>query len=462
MYLKVILITVKKKKVSLSLLESLYTNLAYTGANSGVGFATSKVLATASDDFHIIMTGWTLAKVKSAMSEIMAHGPNCDLSAMRLDVTDKESIQKAATLVQEKFGRLDVLINNPTTGTADVDVHTRFQLCMATKVTGPSLMSEAFRSLLLKSQKPYSIYVSSNLGSMAMSADPTSPAYRNMPRWSAYRASKAALNMVALQESIEVSSTALKVFVMCPRFVVLNLRGTSEDARTVMGQSWRSRGLREFSTKYCTRRARCRCRQVCSQGWCLSLVEATISRIVCRRRQRGIVLATTVAHYTVISPTREGTCNYYNKVFFFILLAQSNPYLILIYSCTSRNTLQGTYEVYTCMYVILRRLELDYVMLMLHAVWCNYLNITEPITCRNIPSQHSASSFSDVVSPSPPSFSLAQVSVSPTHQSTHRKVSFCYTLPPQTFLFGPLTASKGQLCLSRCCSFSIKHPRRCH
>ena len=183
------------------------------------------------------MTGRSLAKVESAMSEITAHSPNCDLSAMRLDVTDKESIEQAATLVQEKFGRLDVLINNAATATADVDVQTRFQLCMATNVTGPSLVSAAFRSLLLKSQKPYSIYVSSNLGSMTMSADPTSSAYRNMPRWSAYRASKAALNMVALQESIEVSSTALKVFVMCPGFVVSNLRGTSEDARTGWGKA---------------------------------------------------------------------------------------------------------------------------------------------------------------------------------------------------------------------------------
>jgi NAD(P)-dependent dehydrogenase (short-subunit alcohol dehydrogenase family) len=191
----------------------------------------------ASENFHIIMTGRSLAKAESAISDIKADNPKARLSTMQLDVTDESSIQHAAGLVQDQFGRLDVLINNAATGTADPDVQTRFQLCMITNVVGPALVSAAFRPLLLKSQSSYSIYVSSELGSMAMSADPTSPAYRNMPRWVAYRASKTALNMMALQESLECSSTALKVFAMCPGFVVSNLRGTSHEARMGWGKA---------------------------------------------------------------------------------------------------------------------------------------------------------------------------------------------------------------------------------
>ena len=207
------------------------------GANSGVGFATAKVIACASEVFHVIMASRSLEKAKSAMSEIEAAGTKGLLSTVQLDVTDERSIEQAVALVNQKFGRLDVLVNNAAAGSIDPDVKTRFQLCMDTNVIGPAVVSAAFRPLLLKSQKPYSIYVSSGMGSMAKASDPTSTIYRSLTNGEAYRASKAALNMVALQESIEFSSTALKVFVVCPGFVRSNLRGQSEEARSGWGKA---------------------------------------------------------------------------------------------------------------------------------------------------------------------------------------------------------------------------------
>jgi len=50
------------------------------------------------------------------MSEIEAAGPKGALSFMRLDVTDELSIEDAAAHVGEKFGRLDVLVNNAGVG----------------------------------------------------------------------------------------------------------------------------------------------------------------------------------------------------------------------------------------------------------------------------------------------------------------------------------------------------------
>lgn len=207
------------------------------GANSGVGFATAKVIACASETFHVIMTSRSLEKADHAKSEIEAAGTKGLLSTAQLDVTDERSIERAVALVREKFGRLDVLVNNAAIGSRDPDVKTRFQLCMDTNVIGPAVVSAAFRPLLLKSQAPYSIYVSSGAGSMGRSSDPTSATYRSLSNGEAYRASKAALNMVALQESIEFSSTALKVFAVCPGFVRSNLRGQSEEARSGWGKA---------------------------------------------------------------------------------------------------------------------------------------------------------------------------------------------------------------------------------
>lgn len=184
------------------------------------------------------MAGRSLVKVEEAKSELEASGvPKNRLSAVQLDVTDSSSIQQAASLVEDKFGRLDVLINNAGVYSTDPDIQARFRVTLETNVTGPVLVSLAFRSLLLKSPSPYSVYVSSGVGSIGLSDNPKSELYRSLPASvaSAYRASKAALDMLVVQESIEMRSTGMKVFTMCPGFVVSNLRGTSEQARTVGG-----------------------------------------------------------------------------------------------------------------------------------------------------------------------------------------------------------------------------------
>lgn len=123
-------------------------------------------------------------------------------------------------------------MNNAAVDNRDSDVKTRFQLCMNTNVIEPAIVSAAFRSLLLKASKAYSIYVSSIMGLMIKASTSTLSVYRSMPNEEAYRSSKAALNMVALQKSIEFNSTVLKVFAMCSEFVRSNLRGQSEDARS--------------------------------------------------------------------------------------------------------------------------------------------------------------------------------------------------------------------------------------
>ncbi|KAL8822096.1 MAG: hypothetical protein Q9191_007162 [Dirinaria sp. TL-2023a] len=203
-----------------------------TGANSGVGFSAAKVIACASEAFHVVIASRDIEKANSAMAEILAANPKGHLSTVQLDVTDEQSIKSAADQVLRECGGLDVLVNNAAIGNRDPDIKTRLQICMNTNVIGPAVVSAYFRPLLLKSQKPYSIYVSSGQGSLTRASDPTSFGYRDMAYAEAYRASKAALNMMALQESIEFSETALKVFAFCPGFVRSNLRGTSEEARS--------------------------------------------------------------------------------------------------------------------------------------------------------------------------------------------------------------------------------------
>ncbi|KAI9714575.1 MAG: hypothetical protein M1812_006380 [Candelaria pacifica] len=205
-----------------------------TGANSGVGFAMAKVLVSAPEAFHVIMTGRSLEKVNSAKAEIDAAGIRGSLSTAQLDVTDDKSIEHAVKQVEETHGRLDVLVNNAGIGNIDPDTRTRLQLSLNTNVIGPALVATAFRPLLLRAQKPYSVFVSSGAGSLTRASQPGSA---HMPHEDAYRSSKAALNMIAVVEARDYGTKGLKVFTMCPGFVVSNIRGPGEDARTGRGHA---------------------------------------------------------------------------------------------------------------------------------------------------------------------------------------------------------------------------------
>lgn len=202
-----------------------------------MGFATAKVLASASDTFHVIMASRSHEKVKAAMSEIEASSPKGALSYIRLDVTDERSVEEAAAHVKEKFGRLNVLVKNAGVGNMDDDVRTRFQLCLETNVMGPAMVAAAFRPLLLESRNPYSIDVSSGAGTLVRNAAQRPPTHDGIKNGDAYPVSKAALNMLAVLEAGEHGPKGLKVFVMSPGFVGSNLRGSTEEARNGWGKA---------------------------------------------------------------------------------------------------------------------------------------------------------------------------------------------------------------------------------
>ncbi|MBE7180529.1 MAG: SDR family NAD(P)-dependent oxidoreductase, partial [Terriglobus roseus] len=167
-----------------------------------------------------------------AKAEIEASGISGKLSTLQLDVTDESSVKQAAEKVKTEFGRLDALVNNAGIANGDKNPLTRFRACMETNVTGPVLVAQAFTPLLLKASNAYSIYVSSGLGSLTLATGPERA--KLMPveivEADAYRASKAALNMVTVLDWDRYNEKGLKVFAMCPGFVRSNLRGTDEAA----------------------------------------------------------------------------------------------------------------------------------------------------------------------------------------------------------------------------------------
>ena len=213
-----------------------------TGANSGVGLATVKALTAASTTYHVIIAARSLSKAQSAQSEVEAEVTQSAsrLSTVQLDVTDSSSVTRARHFVEKEFGHLDALINNAAVASSDPDVYTNYKAVVDTNIIGPAVVADAFSPLLLKSSNPYSIFVSSGAGSFGRAIERlkgTRVAAPEPKNGGSYQVSKAALNMIALRQHAEFAEQGLKVFAICPGFVVSNLRGTSEELRSGWGKA---------------------------------------------------------------------------------------------------------------------------------------------------------------------------------------------------------------------------------
>jgi len=89
--------------------EDLKNKIAIvTGARRGIGKAIA--LKLAKNKVKVIVTDINLEECEGVIKEIEKLGG--EGLALKLDVTDKEDIEKAVQLTKEKFGRIDILVNN--------------------------------------------------------------------------------------------------------------------------------------------------------------------------------------------------------------------------------------------------------------------------------------------------------------------------------------------------------------
>lgn len=82
--------------------------VAITGASSGIGEATARVLAKAGA--HVVIGARRADRLDRLAEEIALDGGS--VLAKKLDVTDREDVSSFVNLAVSEFGRLDVIINN--------------------------------------------------------------------------------------------------------------------------------------------------------------------------------------------------------------------------------------------------------------------------------------------------------------------------------------------------------------
>lgn len=85
-------------------------NIIITGANTGLGFATSEVIA--SKGGHVIMACRSQKRAQTAKNAILKKYPNASIDIILLDLGDLSKVAEFAQTYKTKYKTLDILINN--------------------------------------------------------------------------------------------------------------------------------------------------------------------------------------------------------------------------------------------------------------------------------------------------------------------------------------------------------------
>lgn len=209
------------------------TVVLISGANSGIGLAAATQLAR-DHQYHVIIGSRNAAAGEKVATDLVAAGLSA--SSVQLEVTSDESIAAAIGSIEREYGILDVLVNNAGTlldqGYRSIEEYkapaTRelFTQTLSINVTGAACLTEACLPLLRKSEFPRVVFVSSRMGSIAVSTDKSTPFYS--ADYKAYDASKAALNMLAVNYARILEDAGGVSNAVCPGLVQTKLTGFTE------------------------------------------------------------------------------------------------------------------------------------------------------------------------------------------------------------------------------------------
>jgi NAD(P)-dependent dehydrogenase (short-subunit alcohol dehydrogenase family) len=182
-----------------------------TGGNRGIGREVCRQLAELG---HVVLLTARSADASAAAARAV------HAESLSLDVTDPASIAAAARQVGERYGRLDVLVNNAAitydTWQRAIDADLAVvREAAETNLYGPWLMVQQCLPLLRASGHPRIVNVSSEAASLASMGGGTP----------AYTASKVALNALTRMLAAELRRDHVLVNAVCPGWVATDMGG---------------------------------------------------------------------------------------------------------------------------------------------------------------------------------------------------------------------------------------------
>ena len=214
-----------------------------TGASRGLGAAAA--LAYAREGAHCVLVARTVGGLEALDDRIKAVGGSATL--VPLDVTDGPGIDRLGAALYERFGKLDILLGNAALlgqlspiGHIEPDI---FERVMAVNVTANWRLIRSLDPLLRRSDSGRAIFVTSGISR------------RIVPYWSAYAASKAALDMMVGVYAAECAHTPVKVNLYNPGPTRTKMRKEAfpgEDPETVPLPEAHAEALVQLALPSCT------------------------------------------------------------------------------------------------------------------------------------------------------------------------------------------------------------------
>jgi len=185
-----------------------------TGANRGIGLEVVRELAKLG--FKVFLGSRELSKGQSAAATLQ----DKRVEPVQLDVVDPSSIERLRETIEQRYGKLDVLVNNAGAlydsweRVTNADLKT-VRAAFETNTLGPWRMAQAFIALLEKSAHARIVNVSSETGALSSMSGETP----------AYSISKLALNGLTKMLASDLKRANIIVNSVCPGWVATDMGG---------------------------------------------------------------------------------------------------------------------------------------------------------------------------------------------------------------------------------------------
>ena len=212
-----------------------------TGGNSGIGLEAARLLTAA--DAHVVIACRDLARGQRAVHDIRATTSAGHVELLQLDLADLAAIEAAAEAYRDRFGTLDVLVNNagvmavPYRATVD-----GFELQFGTNHLGHFALGGHLLPALLAGAAPRLVTISSGMHKAGRIDFDNLDAARGYAKWPAYCMSKLAnlLYTFELQRRAAHAGVDLIAVAAHPGYASTNLQtaGPRMTGSTLLERAW--------------------------------------------------------------------------------------------------------------------------------------------------------------------------------------------------------------------------------
>jgi 3-oxoacyl-[acyl-carrier protein] reductase len=193
-----------------------------TGASQGIGRACALELARAGAT--VVLAARNESKLAEAVAEIEATGGQA--AAFALDVANEDSIKSGAKSILERFGKVEILVNNAgitRDGLMMAMKRPDWDEVLGTNLTGAFLLTQAFLRPMLKNRWGRIINISSVVGRTGQAGQVN------------YVSSKAGLIGLTRALAREVASRGITVNAVAPGYIETPMTAVlDEKQRTAM------------------------------------------------------------------------------------------------------------------------------------------------------------------------------------------------------------------------------------